>query len=144
MKLFFFFFLLLPCANALAVTPTSLDLTDGSIGTLYIYNTLDKEVHFEIDGLRQENFSLKGGESKEVKMEIKGERPGQYSGEIIVKELSEDGFVNAITIPVEYSGTLPQSTKTHSSTEMLSSAIVFVLLTVLFGGYVWKKRKKDV
>ncbi len=142
MKLLFFFFLILPAVSALAVSPTNLDLTDGSTGKLYVYNTLDQETYFEIDGLQQENFTLAAGEIKTIEVSIHGERPGHYEGEILIKEISEDAFVNAIIIPVEYSGSIPQAQQKISPIMLAVSLLPIVVLFIGFTCYLYKKKRK--
>ncbi len=142
MKIFFLFFLLLPAVSALAVSPTSLDLTDGSSGVMYVYNTLEKEVYFEIDGLQKENFTLIAGEVNSIEVSIYGERPGHYEGELLVKEISEDGFVNAIVIPVEYSGVIPHGEKEAFPIELVVSLFPITTLLVFLTWYFYKKKRK--
>ena len=144
MKVLFFFFLLLPAVSALAVSPTSIDVTDGSKAVLYVYNTLNQEMYFEINGLHKENFTLAAGEKKIIEISVSGERPGHYEGEIIVKEISEGSFVNAIVIPVEYSGTMPQIQQKVFTTKIAFYFLSLVLILSAFLIYSYKKRKKDV
>lgn len=141
MKIFFFFFLLFfPFVQALAITPTSIDITTGTQAEVHIYNTLDQDIQIEVDGVHKENFSLAAREEKVIHFSLQEKRPGIYEGELVVKEIYENGFVNAIEIPILYGGRFPE--KKEKSFENILS--VFVLICVLTFGivYVWKKKRK--
>lgn len=140
-KYVLFFILFLPCASAIAVSPTSLDLSDGSEGKVYIYNTLETEISIQVDGVYKENFTLAPEEKKILNISVQGQRPGSYEGQLIIKEVYENGFVNAIAIPVIYSGSFSLEKKELPYDLMFGLGLIIVVL-LLFGFYMWKKKKR--
>lgn len=135
-----FFILFFPFVSAIAVTPTNLDLTGGSEGKVYIYNTLETEVNIQVDGAYRENFTLAPEEKKILAIYLQGERPGTYEGKLIIKEIYENGFINAIEIPIEYSGSFSPTKKEMSYTFLSGGVFVMVMLILVL--YIWKRRKK--
>ena len=145
MKIFFFFFLLIPMAAALAVTPTSLDISDKSLGKLYIYNTLNTTVNFQVHGIYTENFSLEANEVKVLEISYSEGLPGRHETALRIEEIYENSFVNAIEIPVYYSGKMQESTKGFKNLEKIYLGVSMGLAFFLCAFYVWKrKRKKHV
>ncbi|MDP3728752.1 MAG: hypothetical protein Q8R18_04840 [bacterium] len=143
-RILLFFLLLIPCTTALAVSPTSVDLRDGSIGEVYIYNTLETQIDIQIDGVYKENFTLAPEEKKILHISVQGERPGSYEGQLIIKEVYDNGFINAIAIPVEYAGVIPQTQKQIFPVKLAVSLLPIIGILIGFTAYLYKKRKKCV
>lgn len=137
MKLFFFFLLFLPCASALAVTPTALTVTDTTGATLYVYNTLNETMEFQVKGLYAENFSLKENGVKELSIPSPGK-----SGQILVQEIYKQGFINAVVIPVDYKQTRKSGVNLRAIPLGIGSSIIVAL--VFLGMYSWKRKKQPV
>lgn len=136
-KFFIFLILLLPFTAAIAVSPTSLDLTDGTVGKMYVYNTLDTEIKIQIDGLYKENFSLAPEENKLLNISVHGDRPGIYEGQIIIKEIYDNGFINAISIPVSYSGSFSMPQKNNNLVKIISVLTLIIIICIYI---IWKRK----
>ncbi len=137
---FFLFLLLIPSVSALAVTPTSIDLRDGSEAQLYVYNTLEKEMDFRITGIYSENFTLGPLEEKRIVFSYFGKNPGSFKSSILVQEIYTSELTNGIEIPVTYSGKIPEREAfTIPWFSMLSSLVIIILFIVL---YLWNKKKR--
>ena len=136
MKILFFLFCCMPLVSALAVTPTSLTVTQDTGAEMYIYNTLNQTMDFEIYGAYAENFTLEENAFKNVEIP-----PQQENGEIIVKEIYEQGFINAVAIPVNLQQS--KTSQTGTTTSLLLTALSLSVVSLLsLGVYGWKKKKK--
>ena len=139
MKIIFFLFLFLPCVSALAVTPTTVTVTEDVGAKLYVYNTLNQTMDFQIEGIYGENFTLDANTVKTIEI------PAQENGGVLrIKEIYPQGFVNAIEIPVEVQRKNKESSFDVTSLPFtLASGLVLCLLCVSMYGWK-KKRKKNV
>jgi len=140
MKHLFFFFLLLciPIVAGLAVTPTSLDLTNETTGMVIIYNTRNQSMEFTLHGVYEENFTLAPLGKKEISFPVE---KGTKTSLLVAEEHYENGVSNAIAIPVLYQRqSLFGESAFLSDSEIisLSSAASFIIL--LFFWYAWKKK----
>ena len=101
MKFFFLFFLLcLPLSSAIAVTPTSITLSEESGAKVYVYNTEEHMMQYQVYGVYAENFSLEAHETKMISLPAQG---GLGKGSLHIEEVYPEGFVNAVSLPVYYS-----------------------------------------
>mgnify|MGYP001615068844 CR=1 FL=1 len=142
MKILFFFFFLLPFAHALAVTPTELDITDGATGKVYVYNTFDYEMEFRVSGIYEENFTLPANGVKVLEIQHASLFPGTYEDTLRIEEIYVSGFVNAIEIPVLYSGKMSYLSGNVSLLESLAIGSFLLLIFSALGFYVWKSKFK--
>lgn len=137
MKIIFFIFCCMPLVNALAVTPTTVTVNDVIGEKVYIYNTLNQTMDFEIEGVYADNFTLQRNAFKIVEIP-----PQKEGGEIIVKEIYQEGFINAIAIPVRVQKI---SSKSTLQSMVLESISVFSLLVGLLflGIFSWRRKRKN-
>jgi hypothetical protein len=122
MKWILFFILLLPFANAVAVTPSYLEIED--YGELKIINTQDHEILFKITGAYEDSFVLDAFESRKIIVE--------NEGIVTIEEMYNDKLSNAVSVSVEKEGG-----------DYFGWSLGSALISVLVGGvYSWKKIRK--
>ncbi len=136
MKILFFLFLCIPTVTALAVTPTTITVTEDAGAKLYVYNTLNQTMAFQIEGIYGENFTLTASALKII--EIPPEKRG---GNLRIKEIYPEGFVNAIEIPVKVQKKNKESSLGIGSFP-LTFASVLALTCISIGVYGWKRKKR--
>ncbi|MSR86316.1 hypothetical protein EXS74_02890 [Candidatus Woesearchaeota archaeon] len=122
--------------SALAVTPTIVTVTEDVGAKLYVYNTLNQTMVFQIEGIYAENFTLEGNTLKIVDIPAQKKR-----GILRIKELYPQGFVNAVEIPVEVQRKAKESS--FDVTSLPFALLSGLSLTLLFVGmYGWKRKRK--
>ena len=129
MKYLILFFLLIPFANAIAVSPATIDFNKNN--ELIIINTLNESVDINLNGIYSSEFNLVSGESR--KLELEDNLDYDY---LLIEEEYNNGFVNSIKIPVKHDESFNE--------------VYIVIPGILIGGlvtlgvYKMRKRKSKV
>ncbi len=144
MKFFFLFFLFcMPFVSALAVTPTSITLSEENGAQVYVYNTQEQSIDFRVHGIYAENFTLAPYEIKTVSVPAQTGSPFAQ-GSLTIEEVYPEGFVNAISIPVSYAHTaFPQHTKKYFSQLLLGFSLLLGGIIVFVCIYSLGKKGRD-
>ena len=139
MKYIFLFLLCFPCVQALAVTPTEIFLNQENSAEIYLYNTQNKTMNFEIGGIYKENLSLDPYESRKIELPA---QETKFGSSLYIKEIYPEGFANVIEIPVEYipKGFPESKNRKISAGSLLTAVSVLTLLSL--GIFSWKRKKK--
>ena len=137
MKYFLIFLLLIPFANALAVTPTTVS------DSFFVINNLDEKADYIVkSGNHEEHFSLTSFEQKELTLNQ------EYSDKIYIYEIHDIhglGVANSVKISVdkEKSQRLNLSeVKFGKSYDFWIYIVVAVVL--LSGAWIFRKRIKEL
>lgn len=95
MKYLILFFLLLPSALAVAVSPANIDFNENN--EIFIINTINDSVKLNLSGVYSSEFGLMPNEVKRLKLEDNIDY--DY---LLIEEEYNNGFVNSIKIPVKH------------------------------------------
>ncbi len=104
MRYFFLFLLLMPCAAAIAVTPTVLEFSEANVPReLLIINNVNDDVSYNISSgnavtIEHGTFALKKEESRIVKVSV---RSFPHNSSLHIEEM-RDGYtiINSVRIPI--------------------------------------------